>query len=169
MAVDALRALRQDACMPEMPPILLVDINVLGIGSMRQYRYRDMRHGGNETGAIHGSVDKMAELISAYPDHAPIVLWDDRCRWREELLPRYKRHRWESAEQLAFLQSYLRQAAAVRKLLEHLGLPQVSCPGFEADDVVGLICRRADPTWRIRLATTDADWLQALQIGRAHV
>ena len=36
----------------DMPALLLIDTNVLGIGSMRQYRYRDLSHGGMATGAI---------------------------------------------------------------------------------------------------------------------
>ena len=147
----------------EMPALLLIDTNVLGIGSMRQYRYRDLSHGGMATGAILGIVEKLAELVASHPGHVPIALWDDRCRWREALLPRYKRHRWETPEQVAFLESYLRQVEIARELLRHLGFPQVFCPGFEADDIVGVICRRADPSWLIKLATTDSDWLQAVR------
>ena len=143
--------------------LLLVDTNVLGIGSMRQYQYRDRSRHGKETGAIHGIAEKLSDLISAHPGYVPIALWDDRCRWREALLPQYKRHRWETPEQRAFLESYLWQVDVVRELLQHLGFPQIFCPDFEADDVVGAICRRADPSWQIRLATTDTDWFQALR------
>jgi 5'-3' exonuclease len=115
------------------------------------------------TGAILGIVEKLAELVASHPGHVPIALWDDRCRWREALLPRYKRHRWETPEQVAFLESYLRQVEIARALLRHLGFPQIFCPGFEADDIVGVICRRADPSWLIKLATTDSDWLQAVR------
>ena len=149
--------------MRRSPKLLLVDTNVLGIGSMRQYQYRDRSRHGKDTGAIHGIAEKLSDLVSAHPGYVPIALWDDRCRWREALLPQYKRHRWETPEQLAFLESYLWQVDVVRELLQHLGLPQIFCPGFEADDVVGAICRRADPSWQIRLATTDTDWFQALR------
>lgn len=30
----------------EVPALLLIDTNVLGIGSMHQFRYRDLSHGG---------------------------------------------------------------------------------------------------------------------------
>ncbi len=143
--------------------LLLVDTNVLGIGSMRQYQYRDRNRHGKETGALHGIAEKLSDLVGAHPGYVPIALWDDRCRWREALLPQYKRHRWETPEQMAFLERYLRQVDVVRELLQHLGLPQIFCPDFEADDVVGAICRRADPSWQIRLATTDTDWFQALR------
>jgi 5'-3' exonuclease len=109
---------------------------------MREYRYRDRSHGGMATGAILGIVEKLAELVASHPDHVPIALWDDRCRWREGLLPTYKRHRWETPEQVAFLESYLRQVEITRELLRHLGFPKVFCPGFEADDIVGAICTR---------------------------
>jgi 5'-3' exonuclease len=149
--------------LPGMTRLLLIDINILGIGAMREYEYRDRRHQGKATGAIHGTFDKLASLLEDHADHLPLVLWDDRCRWREEILPRYKRHRWETPEQQAFLESYLAQAAVVRQLLGHLGLPQVFCPDFEADDLAGVICRGADPAWKITLATSDTDWYQALR------
>ena len=143
--------------------LLLIDINILGIGAMREYEYRDRRHRGKATGAIHGTFDKLASLLEDHADHLPLVLWDDRCRWREAILPQYKRHRWETPEQQAFLESYLAQAAVVRELLGHLGVPQVFCPDFEADDLAGVICRGADPAWQITLATSDTDWYQAIR------
>jgi 5'-3' exonuclease len=149
--------------MTQRARLLLVDTNVLGIGSLRQYQYRDRNRHGKETGAVHGIADKLSNLVAAHPGYVPIALWDDRCGWREALLPQYKRHRWETPEQMAFHESYLWQVDVARELLQHLGLPQIFCPGFEADDVVGAICRRADPSWQIRLATTDTDWFQALR------
>ena len=143
--------------------LLLVDINILGIGAMRQWAHAGRRFGGRPTGAIHGTLEQLLPLVTEFGDHVPIILWDDRCRWREALLPRYKRHRWETPEQQAFLASYLAQAEVVRRLLGHLGLPQVFCPGFEADDLAGSICRGIDADWDVVLATSDTDWLQALR------
>ena len=55
------------------------------------------------------------------------------------------------------------QAAIVRQLVGHLGIPQIFCPGFEADDLAGLICRGVDQRWEVVLATSDSDWYQALR------
>ena len=93
------------------PKPILIDINVLGISSMHQWAYKDRTSKGKPTAAIQGTLEKLSRLSSVFPGHVPIVLWDDRCHWREEILPRYKRHRWETPEQLAFLESYLAQAA----------------------------------------------------------
>lgn len=103
----------------QVPALLLIDTNMLGIGAMRQYR--DLSHGGMATGAILGIVEKLVELVASHPGHVPIALWDDRCRWREALLPRYKRHRWETPEQVAFLESYLRHVEIVREVLRYVG------------------------------------------------
>jgi 5'-3' exonuclease len=143
--------------------LLLVDINILGFGAMRRRAYAGRIFSGRPTGAIHGTLEQLLTLVTEFDDHVPIVLWDDRCRWREELLPRYKRHRWATPEQQAFLASYLGQAEVVRRLLGHLGVPQVFCPGFEADDLAGAICRGIDADWDVVLATSDTDWLQALR------
>ena len=143
--------------------LLLTDTNVLGIGSMREYEFQHRSHRGRATAAIHGTFKKLSRLLNAHPDKVPILLWDDRCRWREALLPQYKRHRWETAEQQSFLQSYLAQCEVIQSLLTSLGVPQASCPNFEADDLAGLICRHIEPDWQISLATTDGDWFQALR------
>ena len=143
--------------------LLLIDINILGIGSMHESEYKGRFHGARETGAIHGAFTKLSRLLRSHSEKVPVVLWDDRCRWREEILPRYKRHRWDTPEQQAFLKSYLFQAEVIRGLLSNLGIPQVFCPNFEADDIAGLICRNLDADWHITLATTDTDWYQALR------
>ena len=88
-----------------MKSLLLTDINVLGIGSMREYEFQHRTHRGRPTAAIHRALSKLLRLTREHSGSVPIVLWDDRCRWREELLPQYKRHRWETPEQQAFLQS----------------------------------------------------------------
>lgn len=143
--------------------VQLIDINVLGFGAMREWAYKDLSFEGKATGAIQGTLDKFLALTAERPAYVPVVLWDDRCHWRERILPAYKRHRWETPEQLAMLESYLAQAAVVRELLGYLGIPQIFCPGFEADDLAGVIARDSDPDWEIVLATSDTDWLQALR------
>ena len=146
-----------------MPKVLLTDINILGIGSMLEYEFQHRTHRGHDTGAIFGTFKKLSRLLGGHRDKTPIILWDHRCKWRERILPQYKRHRWDTPEQQAFLKSYLAQAKLTRSLLAYLGFPQASCPNFEADDIAGLICRSLDPAWEITLATTDTDWYQALR------
>ena len=149
--------------MPDKPKLILIDINVLGISSMREWAYMGNSFNDKPTSAIQGTLDKLSRLISKYDDHVPVVLWDDRCHWREEILPSYKRHRWETPEQQAFLENYLAQAAVVRQLVGYLGIPQIFCPNFEADDLAGVICRGIDTSWQVVLATSDSDWYQTLR------
>lgn len=149
--------------MPYKPKLILIDINILGFSSVREWAYMGNSFNGKPTGAIQGTLDKLSRLLAKYDDHVPIVLWDDRCHWREEILPSYKRHRWETPEQQELLESYLAQAAVIRQLVRHLGIPQIFCPSFEADDLAGVICRGIDPSWQVVLATSDSDWYQALR------
>ena len=149
--------------MPYKPKLALIDINVLGISSMREWAYMGNSFNDKPTSAIQGTLDKLSRLLSKYDEHVPVILWDDRCHWREEILPSYKRHRWETPEQQTFLQSYLAQAAVVRQLVGYLGIPQIFCPSFEADDLAGVICRGIDPSWEVVLATSDSDWYQTLR------
>ena len=149
--------------MPHEPKLILIDINVLGISSMREWTYMGNSFNGKPTSAIQGTLDKLSRLLARYDDHVPVILWDDRCHWREEILASYKRHRWETPEQQEFLESYLAQAAVVRQLVGHLGISQIFCPCFEADDLAGVICRGIDPSWQVVLATSDSDWYQILR------
>ena len=149
--------------MGDKPEILLIDINVLAFESLRECTYQDHRFGGRPTGAIHGTLDKLSTLIRNYPTHIPIVLWDDRCYWREEILECYKRHRYETPEQRKVLAKYFAQIPIVRQLLGHIGIPQLTAPGTEADDLAGVICRGIDQDWAVVLATSDQDWYQALR------
>jgi len=102
-------------------------------------------------------------MLALHPTFLPVVLWDDRCRWREQILPGYKRQRWAEPNQQEFLNRYERQTDAAKVLLSHAGVPQLSASGYEADDLAGLICRNAPEAWSVRLATTDRDWLQAVK------
>jgi DNA polymerase I len=149
--------------MASVPKLLLVDINVLGFASMHQARLVNRHVNGEPTGVIHGTFERLIWLMTEYPQHIPVILWDERCHWREAILPSYKRHRWTTPEQQALLHNYLRQASVVRQLLTHLGVLQTSCPGFEADDLAGIICRNVIPEWQVVLATSDTDWYQALR------
>lgn len=115
------------------------------------------------SGAAFAIIGRLSGLLALHPSFLPVVLWDDRCRWREEILPGYKRKRWADADQQEILILYKRQTDVAKVLLSHAGVPQLTAPGYEADDLAGLICRNAPETWSLRLATTDRDWLQALK------
>lgn len=153
MPIDVLEPVHTRVHPTAETALLLTDINILGIGSMHEYEFKDRSHRGQDSGAIHGAFSKLAGLLRLHRDTLPVILWDDRCLWREKILPQYKRHRWETPEQQAFLQSYLAQAQVMRTLFAQLGFAQASCPNFEADDIAGLICRHLDPAWQITLAT----------------
>ena len=58
------------------------------------------------------------------------------------------------------------------RLLEALRVPILEYPGFEADDVIGTIARRAEQAGvEVVIVSSDKDMMQLVgeQIGRAHV
>ena len=67
------------AASDRMPELLLIDINVLGIGSMHEYEFKSRTHGGRDTGAIHGALKKLADLLVGHRDKIPIALWPRTC------------------------------------------------------------------------------------------
>jgi len=114
-------------------------------------------------GVAFAILGRLSSLLALHPSFLPVVLWDDRCRWREAILPEYKSKRWVDPDQQEILSLYQRQTDVAKVLLAHAGVPQLTASNYEADDLAGLICRNAPESWRIRLATTDRDWLQALR------
>lgn len=114
-------------------------------------------------GVAFAILGRLSSLLALHPSFLPVVLWDDRCRWREAILPGYKSKRWADPDQQEILNLYQRQTDVAKVLLAHAGVPQLKASNYEADDLAGLICRNAPESWSIRLATTDRDWLQALK------
>lgn len=144
------------------PDICLVDINGLGYASMYVPALSRLQIDGFQTGAIHGALASLFMNMERQPNAIPIVLWDQRAKWRVDLLPQYKGNRTDKPEKVEIRRVYKLQVPVIQLMLCALGIPQISCSDAEADDLAGVICREIDSAWHIELTTKDTDWYQSI-------
>lgn len=125
--------------MSNTPDLVLID------GSSFLYRafYAAKGHfttkDGIPTGVTLLMTNMLRGIISQYQDCRIIAVFDAKGKsFRAELFPEYKANRPPMPDELRIQLEY------VHKLVEGLGLPLVSVPGVEADDVLGTYAKKAE-------------------------
>lgn len=136
-------------------PLVLVD------GSSYLYRaYYAPPHltnsKGEATGAVYGVVNMLRSLLSRYqPSHIAVVFDAKGKTFRNDLYEEYKAHRPPMPDDLRS------QIEPLHRIIRALGLPLISIPGVEADDVIGTIARQASRENRaVLISTGDKDMAQ---------
>jgi DNA polymerase-1 len=113
--------------------------------------------GGRPTGVSYA----FAKLLKDLHDDPAITHWactfDTGDSFRHQVYPEYKAHRDPMPPDLA------RQLPDVERVLAAFGMPVLRAPGFEADDTLFTLARRAESDGcAVRLLTKDKDVDQAL-------
>ncbi|MGB6135464.1 MAG: DNA polymerase I [Shewanella sp.] len=143
--------------MPTIPnnPLILVD------GSSYLYRaYYAPPHltnsKGEATGAVYGVVNMLRSLLSRYsPSHIAVVFDAKGKTFRNDMYDEYKAQRPPMPDDLR------NQIAPLHRIIHAMGLPLISIPGVEADDVIGTIALQASKEGRATLISTgDKDMAQ---------
>jgi len=116
---------------------------------------------GRATNAVYGFVMMLRKLIA---DHAPeyIAASFDLAgpTFRDALADDYKAKRAPMPEDL------VEQVDLVHESCEALGVPIITCEGFEADDVIGALARQArEEGLDVALVTGDKDFFQLVTDG----
>lgn len=143
-----------------MAKILLVDGNSLGYAN---HSGSKLQVGTFETQAIFGTLRTLRNLLTIYPQHQPMVLWDGRAQWRYDLYPDYKSNRTDP-KRAADKGAYHSQRPFLQGALKTLGVVQMVNHQAEADDIAGKMVagfeKRTDSD--VVLVTGDQDWLQLI-------
>lgn len=136
-------------------PLVLVD------GSSYLYRaYYAPPHltnsKGEATGAVYGVVNMLRSLLNQYsPSHIAVVFDAKGKTFRNDMYSEYKAQRPPMPDDLRS------QIEPLHRIIRALGLPLISIPGVEADDVIGTIARRASAEGRsVLISTGDKDMAQ---------
>ncbi len=147
-----------------MPPPTLFLID----GSSQMYRAYHAFRGkglsnqeGQATHAVYLFVTMLRKLIN---DHRPayIAASFDLAgpTFRDALVTDYKANRAAMPDDLA------EQIASVHEACEALGVPIVTAPGYEADDVIGTMATRAaDAGFQVAIVSIDKDFFQLVHDG----
>lgn len=121
--------------------------------------------GEMQTQSIFSTIKSIRALLTdKYPGWNIIVLWDGKAEWRKELHPDYKSNRVaKNEEEQKKKEAYKAQSPFLRKALQLLGIRQILVTTHEADDMAGVLVRRA--MGLIVLVSGDKDWLQLVRDG----
>ena len=112
---------------------------------------------GEATHAILGFLRQLLRLLRM-PTNQVIVVFDPPVKtFRHEQYEGYKAGRAETPQDLPG------QIRRLRTLVDLLGVPRLELNGFEADDVIGTIAKRAEGEgYPVRILTSDRDSYQLL-------
>ncbi|RBM23907.1 flap endonuclease [Streptomyces sp. PT12] len=126
---------------------------------------------GTPVNAVRGLLDFIARLVT---DHRPDDLVacmdaDWRPAWRVELIPSYKAHRvaeaaLEGPDTETVPDTLSPQVPVIEDVLDAIGIARLGAPGFEADDVIGTLSRRARGP--VDIVTGDRDLFQLIDDAR---
>lgn len=112
---------------------------------------------GQPVGAVFGFTRDLLELIEQKPDFLLCAFDLPGKTFRHQLYPEYK------AERPAMHEDLQPQIPVIRQMLSALGIAQIECPGYEADDVLATVARRATALGaHCVLVTNDKDCRQLI-------
>lgn len=137
------------------PTLFLID------GSNQMYRAYHAIRGltgpdGRSTNAVYGFVQMLRKLIADHhPTHIAASFDGPEATFRSQISADYKAHRAPMPDDLVEQQPWLHEAC------EALGVPILNVEGYEADDVLGTLARKAAAAgFDVALVTGDKDFFQ---------
>jgi DNA polymerase I len=111
---------------------------------------------GLPTNAIHGVTNMLRKLIADYhSDYITVVFDAPGKTFRNELYDEYKVHRPPMPDDLRV------QIEPLHQIIRAMGLPLIIESGIEADDVMGVLAKKAEQQgYKIIISTGDKDMAQ---------
>ena len=100
--------------------------------------------------------------MTAYQPEYIAAIFESGKTFREEAYAEYKANRTEMPPDLG------EQIPYIRRLLEAMRIPVLQYAGFEADDVIGAMARRASQEFDVVIVSSDKDMLQLVD-ERVHM
>ncbi|OIQ24981.1 DNA polymerase I [uncultured Vibrio sp.] len=136
-------------------PLILID------GSSYLYRafhaYPDsMTNGEIPTNAIYGVVNMLRSMMRQFSSERIAVIFDAKGKtFRDDMYPEYKANRPSMPDDLRC------QIEPLHNVIRAMGLPLISIPGVEADDVIGTLSSQASAAGMpVLISTGDKDMAQ---------
>lgn len=113
-------------------------------------------HSGELTGAVYGVTASLLKTLGQLrPAHAAVAFDRSAPTFRHEMYEEYKAHRPPMPDEMR------EQFGRVREMVETLGLPILELDGYEADDVLGYVARKASEAGlKTIIVTGDQDTMQ---------
>ena len=119
---------------------------------------------GRPTNAIFGFASMLVKIITDYGIKPTVVVWDAGSSGRKEVYADYKAQRTERPSLLG------EQWPAFEPLVEAFGYQNIRVQGFEADDVIATLTRRAvHEGIEVMVVTGDRDAYQLVDDGHVKI
>jgi DNA polymerase-1 len=111
---------------------------------------------GVNTSALYGFTQTLLEIIkNQHPTHIAVAFDTSAPTQRHVDFPEYKAQRQEMPEDIS------QALPHVRRMIEALNIPVITCDGFEADDIIGtLVCQAKKEGFTSYMVTPDKDFGQ---------
>ncbi len=139
-----------------MPTLALLDGHSLAYRAFYALPADLATSSGQVTNAVFGFTSMLIKLLGDEHPDAIAVAWDLKGpTFRKERFPDYKAQRDAPPDLFAG------QLPLINEVLAALEIPQLSAPGYEADDVIATLATRAAAEgWRVLVVTGDRDAFQ---------
>ncbi|MEK3853472.1 5'-3' exonuclease [Cytobacillus sp. FSL H8-0458] len=112
---------------------------------------------GIPTNGVYGFVKHFLTAVSSFNPTHVAVCWDMGSKtFRTEMFGAYKANRPEAPIEL------VPQFDLVKEVVEAFDVPNIGLEGFEADDCIGTIAKKASQEAEVLILTGDQDMLQLL-------
>ena len=115
---------------------------------------------GMNTSSIFGFMNAMLEVLQKEkPTHIGVAFDHHKKTFRHEQFPLYKATRQSQPEDISLATPYIKQ------IIEAMNIPILIMEGFEADDIIGTIAKRACATgeFEVYMMTPDKDYGQLVE------
>lgn len=126
-----------------------------------------LEHKEEPTGVIYGLLREILHLRTIYKPTGMVFCFDSKTSLRKKLCRQYKANR-KLPQDVAIMKlevAYRRQIKLLRiKYLPMIGFKNVFLQkGYEADDIMAMVCLHVDPPSRAIIVTRDHDMYQCLR------
>ncbi len=143
--------------MTRTPTLYLLDGMALAYRSYFAFINRPLVNSkGQNTSSVFGFVNYLNKILDEqHPDYIAVVFDTKEPTFRHKAFPAYKATRQKMPEDMSAMMDKLKE------VVRAFNVPVVELPGYEADDVMGTLAKRAEKENVLTfLVTSDKDFMQ---------
>lgn len=137
--------------------VVLIDAYPIIFGSYYAMLKKPMRNSkGENTSIIYGFINKLEMILKDYsPSHVAVVFDSASKTFRHEAYPEYKAQRDATPEDIH------KSVPIIKRIVESFNIAQFAVDGYEADDIVGTLAKKASAEgYEVLMVTPDKDYAQ---------
>jgi len=145
-----------------MNKLLIIDFFNLMHRAFHAYPIDFKTSKGVHTNAVFGLTNLLLTNIkNVNPTHVVVAFEDNEVpTFRSTMHSAYKANRTWAEENKEEAETFYNQVPLATKVLNAFNIPYIKCDGYEADDVIGTLAKRADKDTKVIILSNDQDMLQ---------